>query len=217
MAKQARDSEDKARRRHTIMAAARDLLAAQPYDRLTMAGVAEASGLAKGTLYLYFPSKEELFLAILAEGQIAAISDLERFLDELPEAPPDQLVPALAEAIADRFLADPLLVRLELLANEVLEANATEAAMLAHKGALMTALAEPTTKLRRALHLADDAMAFRLLLHAKALHLGLASHAAMPPAAREAMRKAGFPVTDLDPAIELPIGLTALIRGFVRG
>ena len=30
--------------------------------------VAEAAGVAKGTLYLYFPSKEELYLGILSDG-----------------------------------------------------------------------------------------------------------------------------------------------------
>ena len=30
--------------------------------------VAEAAGVAKGTLYLYFPSKEALYLGILSDG-----------------------------------------------------------------------------------------------------------------------------------------------------
>lgn len=57
-------AEDKFERHHAILDAAGSALARMP-DRLpSMAEVADAAGLAKGTIYLYFPSKEELYLAL---------------------------------------------------------------------------------------------------------------------------------------------------------
>lgn len=38
------------------------------YDRATMDGIASEAGVAKGTLYYYFKSKEEIFKYIISEG-----------------------------------------------------------------------------------------------------------------------------------------------------
>ncbi len=49
-----------------ILAAALKLFAHEPYQAVTMDRVAHAAGVAKGTLYLYFPSKDALYLGILS-------------------------------------------------------------------------------------------------------------------------------------------------------
>jgi AcrR family transcriptional regulator len=55
-------------KRERIVAAALRLFANSRYQTVTMEEVARGAGVAKGTLYLYFPSKEELYLAILSDG-----------------------------------------------------------------------------------------------------------------------------------------------------
>jgi AcrR family transcriptional regulator len=55
-------------KRERILAAALKLFAHEPYQAVTMDRVAEAAGVAKGTLYLYFPSKDALYLGILSDG-----------------------------------------------------------------------------------------------------------------------------------------------------
>ena len=57
-------AEDKQERHHAILDAAERLLARSPDRIANMADVADEAGLAKGTVYLYFPSKEELLLAV---------------------------------------------------------------------------------------------------------------------------------------------------------
>jgi AcrR family transcriptional regulator len=56
--------EDKAERRQEILDAAESLYLKHPDRIASVAEVAEAAGLAKGTVYLYFPSKEEMLLAL---------------------------------------------------------------------------------------------------------------------------------------------------------
>lgn len=56
--------EDKEVRRHAILDAAESLFLAQPDRIAAVAEVAETAGLAKGTVYLYFPSKEEMLLSL---------------------------------------------------------------------------------------------------------------------------------------------------------
>src|ERR1700689_2776668 len=55
-------------KRERILAAGLRLFANETYQAVTMDRVAEAAGVAKGTLYLYFPSKEALYLGILGDG-----------------------------------------------------------------------------------------------------------------------------------------------------
>lgn len=56
--------EDKIERRRDILSAARELFLSRPEGLASMDELAQATGVAKGTLYLYFPSKEEVLLAL---------------------------------------------------------------------------------------------------------------------------------------------------------
>ena len=57
-------AEDKRERRDAILDAAERVLGGMPGRVAGVAEVAAEAGLAKGTVYLYFPSKEELLLAV---------------------------------------------------------------------------------------------------------------------------------------------------------
>jgi AcrR family transcriptional regulator len=71
--------EDSAKRRQ-IIEGARGVFLAQGFDAASMNDIARAAGVSKGTLYVYFANKEELFEAIVEEecdGQAEAIFDLD--------------------------------------------------------------------------------------------------------------------------------------------
>ncbi|MGI6037221.1 MAG: TetR/AcrR family transcriptional regulator [Limnochordia bacterium] len=53
------------KRKETIFAAAQTVFAAQGYHQATMEEIAQEAGLAKGTLYLYFKSKQELCISLM--------------------------------------------------------------------------------------------------------------------------------------------------------
>jgi len=59
-------------KRGAILSAALKLFAQQPYQQVTMDSVAQQALVAKGTLYLYFPSKELLYLGVISSGFEAA-------------------------------------------------------------------------------------------------------------------------------------------------
>ena len=54
-------------REHALLAAARQLFAEQPWDRVTIAEVAIAAGIGKGTVYKHFPSKEALYARLVLD------------------------------------------------------------------------------------------------------------------------------------------------------
>lgn len=68
IAKRAYGREDKEARREVILAAATDLFRRGHGDLPSVAEIATAAGLAKGTVYLYFPTKETIFVVLLLEG-----------------------------------------------------------------------------------------------------------------------------------------------------
>ena len=59
--------EEESRKRRQILDGARAVFLAQGFDAASMGEIARAAGVSKGTLYVYFQSKEELFNAIVGE------------------------------------------------------------------------------------------------------------------------------------------------------
>ena len=71
--------------RERILEVAGRVFASQPFDRVHIDDVATAAGVAKGTVYRYFPSKEALYLAALFHG----IDELQGRLLDVAAAQPD--------------------------------------------------------------------------------------------------------------------------------
>ena len=59
-------ADDSAKRRQ-IVQGARSIFLAQGFDAASMSDIARAAGVSKGTLYVYFDNKEQLFEAIVHE------------------------------------------------------------------------------------------------------------------------------------------------------
>ena len=58
--------------RARLLAAAAQEFARAGFERANVDGISLAAGYAKGTIYNYFPSKEELFLAVVEEASAQA-------------------------------------------------------------------------------------------------------------------------------------------------
>ena len=68
--------EDKSARRGEIMAAAKNVFARRGFHATTIADIAKQAGLAYGSVYWYFDSKDELFHALMAVEEEALRSHL---------------------------------------------------------------------------------------------------------------------------------------------
>ena len=73
---------DKEERRQALLDAAEALYLEHPDRMANVAEVAEAAGLGKGTVYLYFPSKEEMLLALHERHVTTFFAELMKKLDE---------------------------------------------------------------------------------------------------------------------------------------
>lgn len=73
----ARNDEARQERVEAILAAALDVFSEKGFAPARLEDVAARAGIAKGTIYLYFPSKEALFEALIRSGIAAPIAAME--------------------------------------------------------------------------------------------------------------------------------------------
>ena len=107
----ARSSEQKALRRQALLEAAETYFLEVGYEAFSMAQLARKTGVVKGTLYLYFKTKEELFLTLYEQSLIRWSQTFIGYLSD------SMASKAYAQTLYNTALADgsflPLLIRLE--------------------------------------------------------------------------------------------------------
>ena len=114
----ARSAQAKDQRRAALVAAAGRLFADADFEAITIARVAEIAGMAKGTAYLYFATKETLFLELVRAELSAWLAD---FVKAVAPLRPGGAAVALPQLLARSFTARPHLRRLVVLQHTQLE------------------------------------------------------------------------------------------------
>jgi AcrR family transcriptional regulator len=107
----AMDAEHKLERRDAILDAATRLLARSPERVANVADVADEAGLAKGTVYLYFPSKEELLLALHERNVDGFFVALTALVEGPGPIAIDDMLPLTRKHLVDPPLFLPLAAR----------------------------------------------------------------------------------------------------------
>jgi AcrR family transcriptional regulator len=208
--RRARTPDAKADRRALILEAALQLSRRMPFAEVTMAAVASEVGVTKGTLYLYFPSKESLFLAVLD----ALMQDWFEAVNAALEAPGPRNVTAIADALSTAFLDRADLTRLLALLEGVLERNIDLETAVAFKRATLERTARTAALLEAAIPTLPAGAGVGVLMRCRALLVGLEVMAHPSPIVR-----AAFDAHDelapfqIDFPREVRIGIAALLTG----
>ncbi|MGW8187489.1 MAG: TetR/AcrR family transcriptional regulator [Desulfobacterales bacterium] len=82
-----------------ILAAAAELFVVQPFHKVLLSDVAEAAGVGKGTLYVYFKSKEDLYMSVLYSGFDQLVERMQRRLNQSQIGPVENLEAAISEMV----------------------------------------------------------------------------------------------------------------------
>lgn len=118
--KRAYSDEEKQQREEMIIDAAQQLLMEKSFHSINMSEIARTANLAKGTVYLYFQTKEELFLTLFERQFGQWLEDVEAQLKRLsPPVEKDAVVDILVQATSQ----NRQLVRLTALTNIIFEHN----------------------------------------------------------------------------------------------
>lgn len=99
MRRQARTEAEREERMQAIRAAALDVFAAKGFAAARLDDVAAAAGVAKGTIYLYFKSKEDLLEAIVKSTIGVMLDGFEQSVAASP-APASQMLRMMGQGIA---------------------------------------------------------------------------------------------------------------------
>lgn len=91
-----RRAREKLARRQAILAAAKAVFAERALSATTIGEIAERAELAKGTIYLYFKSKEEMYTALMEEGLALLVQRFSQVVDR--SLPADKNLRRLCDA-----------------------------------------------------------------------------------------------------------------------
>ncbi|SFX31716.1 transcriptional regulator, TetR family [Thermoactinomyces sp. DSM 45891] len=95
-----------------ILQAAVEVFSDQGFDQAKMDDIAQAAGVAKGTIYYHFKSKEDLFTGLMDEGMEKLIDCVKRHIDS-EDSPVDQMH-GLIRAHSQFFMENGKLAKLLL-------------------------------------------------------------------------------------------------------
>lgn len=87
-----------------ILDTAAELFSRRPFHKVLLSDVARVAAVGKGTLYLYFKSKEDLYFAVLFREFSSLIESMRRFLDE-NDLPPDEELTGVIRILAEHIYA----------------------------------------------------------------------------------------------------------------
>lgn len=155
------------------------------YDDLSMANIANQAGVAKGTLYLYFRTKEEMFLALYEQ-------ELTRWFDELDAALEKNRRRAsfdsIVQLMSDSLHARPEFLRLIAILHTVLERNVDHATTRRFKTKLKERMLRTGAFLETYLPFLKPGQGADLLLKIDAMVIGF-QHLAEPSSVVEGVLK----------------------------
>jgi AcrR family transcriptional regulator len=203
-------SGDKEERRNTILDAAERLFVKHPDRMASVAEVAAAAGLAKGTVYLYFPGKEEMLLA-LHERQVAHFfSQLTRTLAQAGPLDFDDIFPVTRE----HLIRLPGYLELTSRCFALMDREIPKDAAIAFKTRVAQTLGAAGALLERHFELPRGA-GITLLLHSYGLIVGLWQLLHPNERLGSAMRRPGLRSLDRDYEHEIENALRSLWQGWI--
>lgn len=166
--RRARSPKDKEQKRDKILKTAAELFNLDSDALPTAAAIAQTTGIAKGTVYLYFKSKEEIFLALLEQHYSNWYSDISSAIDV--ENPDGETV---INAICHYIEAEPEFFRLASLSSSIIEQNVDVNILMAYKNRMAQRVQETAKTLAMKLNEEDHSTCSQLLVRSYAMLLGL--------------------------------------------
>ena len=193
-----------------ILGATLELFGTSGFQVITTAQIASRSGFAKGTIFIYFKTKEEIFLVLTEEGLL-------RFFEALDEALSESKAPlgpeALTSLISGALQAQPHLVRLLSILHTVLEQNVDRLTALKFREFLATRTTRTARYLEQRLPFLASGQGLELTFQILGLAQGIGQAADLAPVVKELLRAPGLHIFDRPFGPPFERSLTALVTG----
>jgi AcrR family transcriptional regulator len=202
-------ADEKEARRREILDAAAELLHGWSFADITMDRIAGLSGVAKGTLYLYFRTKEALFLALYEERLGEWYAELEQLARRTGGTVKP---PVAARAIASTLSAQPLLIHLHGLLHSTLGRTFDLDTFLDFRRRQRGWMSSLAPALARRIDGLSDDDCLRFLIRLEPVVGGLYWAAFPTPAVSRALEEEDLQIFRIDFEEELTEVITGLLR-----
>lgn len=211
--RRARQVHQKEERRQEILVAALELFKASSFQAITMAEIAQKSHLGKGTIFIYFNTKEKLFLTLAEEGLLG-------FFEAMDEGLSSSKVPLAAGSLATLVLealeSRPLLPRLLSILHTVLEHNVDRLTILRFQEFQANRATRTARLLEHRLPFLSPGQGLELMFQIHVLTLGVWQVSDPAPVVKELLKAPGLHIFDIPFRPFLKRTLMALVLGLEK-
>lgn len=205
----------KQERQQAILATALQLFEESTYQAITLEMVAGQLGIARATLYLYFKTREELFLAVLeqlyAQFQATLQMDLKAIL--INQAGNSPTIPQIATLISNTLVKHWSATRLAVLLPTVLEQNIDFETALAFKRSMLAGTMPTLNLLEECLPFLKGGRSIQFMLRIQMIITGLQPYTNPAPVIQQVSEEPDMAIFRLDFQEECAQILRALLYG----
>ncbi|TGK89469.1 TetR/AcrR family transcriptional regulator [Leptospira bourretii] len=201
--------KDKLSKRTSILQSAAFLLQKKDWAELSMDEVAKRAKIAKGTLYLYFPTKEDLCLRVHIADYEAWFLDMELFLTETKNIDAEGFSKWFVESM-DRHIR---FLKLLPIVPTILEKNASVETIKEFKLSLKAQIFKILPLLIKTFPFLNEQSGFLFLMQCHALAVGSWSHGFPSQQVREAVKDDGLDIFVLDFKSFISTSILTLLNG----
>jgi TetR/AcrR family transcriptional regulator len=208
--KRAISEKDKLKRKEKILKTAWKLYKETDGKLPSVSLIAQKTGLSKGTVYLYFKTKDEIFLQLfmyqLREWHVSVASKLQSHKGKIS-------VTEFAEILTDYVVKNPLLLKMGSIARGVLEENTDERVIIDNRmqiAQLLESCGQISCQIFPGLTVNQAA---KIHLRIYALIFGLWQITSNPPHIRQTLKKANIKTFEPD----FPESAVESVATFLKG
>jgi AcrR family transcriptional regulator len=210
--KRARSDEDKTKRRKAILKIAWRLYEENGGQLPTVSHIAKKAKLSKGAIYLYFRSKEEIYLQLLMD-QLRLWADS---ANSLMYRTPGSMSEQESVSIITKYIREnPLVIKLGILIQGFFEDNANADIIVENKTQLSDILSDGGERLSFFFPEISKSDSLQLMLQIYSIISGLWQLASMPEQARKVLAERGVQAFDSNFSDIVQKSVHALIKGTI--
>lgn len=177
----------KAERRRAILDIALELNNYKSFSEINMSEIAKKAGIAKGTLFLYFNTKEELFLTLAMDAYQKWFEATDSGIERLLQAKITNSIDEIIKVFHASFNLSPILIKLIGIVGSVLEQNISYSSALNFKLTLIKNTVHTGSLLEQYFTFLKPGEGVNLLLRIQALAIGFQNLAEPAPIVREVL------------------------------
>ncbi|MBI9074660.1 MAG: TetR/AcrR family transcriptional regulator [Desulfatibacillum sp.] len=211
--KRAVSDGDKQKKRQLIIDTAAKLFCSNRFKDIKMIDVARAAGMAKGTVFLYFKTKEEVFLELSRQNFSLFFDQANMALEQVLSVGAPRTVEDFIGSLAIILDNLPLMRPLVSISSAILEQNVSYEAALEYKTFLNINLEKTGGFIEQYFQVLKPGYGVKILLWSFSLMIGLQQLAEPSQICQEVLSKADLPHLEMDFQEEFRIIIQTLLIG----